>query len=294
MLALLKQDMEKALFAITIALSSALFGYSQVQPDVRLPAPFSRYSSNDVIAAVFPDFDGSTGRVAHLLNEQNDPSPIRLNQARLWRSGGGNYLVVMIDIARGDRRPKTWDLCGNCAAASPMAVLRAVGGRLKLVAKQDDDFYQSSDGEDHSTGYEAFWYTGHDNDISFDLAPYRLNSEELLIGVRYQHMWIPATSFSTTLILYRIEGGRIRKVFENLVVDRSWTNGPAQRFKMEKTTSILSLIRTRGLYNQLVAVKKTRKCIADLDNYDCTGGTLIKTIRETWEFDGERFVETEK
>jgi hypothetical protein len=294
MSALLKKYTGKALFAVAIVLSSALFGYSQQSPDVRLPAPFSGFSKNDVFAAVFPDFDRSTGRIPHILNAQHQASLVRLDQARLWRSGRQSYLVAMMNIGEYGEYFERSGLCGNCAAASPIVVLRTVNGHLKLVAKQNDDFYLSRNGEDHSTAYDAFSYAGHDNEISFDLAPYRLNSEELLIGVRYQHMWIPATSFSTTVILYRVEGSRIRKVFENLVVDRSWTNGPAQRFKMEKTNSILKLIRTKGLYNRLVTVKKTRKCIANLDTYDCTGGTPIKTISETWEFDGERFVETEK
>jgi len=299
MINLPRQNVRRALLAITIAYSFIVFGYSQ-QPktsggsldDVRLPGYFSRFSKNDVFAAVFADFDKSTGRVPHILDKQKQPSLVRLDQARLWLSGGQNYLVVMIDLGGYDEQFGIPVLCGNCLSASPIAVLRAVGDRLELVAKQDDDFYQSLNGEDRSTSYEAFWYTGHDYDVTFDLAPYRLNNKELLIGVRYQHMWVPATSFSTTLLLYRIEGNRISKVFEDLVVDRSWQNGPARHLKMEKTTSVLMSVPTKGPFNQLVAVRKTHKCIANRDTYDCVGGALLKTYRETWQFDGTRFVKT--
>jgi len=196
---------------------------------------------------VFADFDKATGRVPHILNEQKQPSLVRLNQARLWKSDGRDYLVVMIDIGGYDEQFGIPGLCGACASSSPIAVLRVVNDRLELVAKQEDDFYSSKDGEDHSTGFEAFWYTGHDYDVAFDLAPYTLNNNEMLIGVRYQHMWIPANSFSTPLLLYRIEGSRIRKVVEELVVDRDWNNGPSRRLRMEKTTSTIKECSTNSL-----------------------------------------------
>lgn len=282
---------------LTITLACFALSYAQQvksaggsPDDVRLPRIFSKFSKDDVFAAVFSDFDRLTGRVPYILNEQKQPSLVRLNQARLWKSGGQDYLVVMIDIGGYDERFGILGLCGNCTSVSPLAVLRVVDGRFELVAKQDGSLFQTGHAEDHTTGFRPFTYTGHDFDVSFDLAPYRLNDREMLIGVRYQHMWIPANSFSTTLLLYRIEGSRIRTVFEGLVVDRSWHNGPARRLKMEKTTSVLMSVPTKGLFNQLVAVRKTHKCFADWDTYDCVGGTLLKTYRDTWQFDGTRFV----
>lgn len=254
-----------------------------------LPQPFSQFSAGDIYATVFPGFDRTTGRVPYILNEQKQPSLVRLNQARFWKSGGENYLVVMVDIGGYDEQFGIPGSCGVCASTSPIAVLKVQDGKLKLVAKQDDEFYSSKNGEDNSTGFESFWYTGHDYDISFDLAPYRLNSKELLIGLRYQHMWIPAYSFSTTLLLYRIEGKRIRKVFEDLAIERGWYNGPAPQLKMEKTTSTYITRPTNEQFNKIIVNRKTRKCIADWDTYDCDGGKLIGTKQETWTFDGTRF-----
>lgn len=200
----------------------------------------------------------------------------------------------MIDIGGYDEQFGIPGLCGACASASPIAVLRTVNKKLELVAKQDDEFYSSKDGEDRSTGFEAFWYTGHDSEVQFDLAPYRLSDKEMLIGVRFEHMWIPAHSFSTTLQLFRIEGNRIRKVFDELVVDRNWTDDPKKpRLSIDKSISTLNMIPSSGGFNQIVAFRKTNRCLAKADEWDCNGGRLVKTYRETWKFDGTAFVKTE-
>ena len=290
----------RALCILTFTLASAALGCTQdlnrasgSSDKITLPRLFSKFSQNDVFEAIFADFDRTTGRVRHILNEQKQPSLVQLNQARLWKSGGKDYLVVMIDIGGYDEQFGIPGLCGACASASPIAVLRAANNKLELVAEQDDDLYASKDGEDHSTGFEAFWYTGHDSEVRFDLAPYRLNRKEMLIGVRFEHMWIPAHSFSTTLQLFRIEGTRIRKVFDEFVVDRDWTDDPKKpRLSIDKSISTLTMIRSSGKFNQIVATRKTKRCLAKADEWDCNGGRLVKTDRETWKFDGTRFVST--
>lgn len=279
------------LLAFSTVISCTELIYPQSTRDAEaLPQNFSRFSEKDILAAVFSDFDRSTGRVPHVRNEQKQPSLVRLNQARLWKSGGQDYLVVIVDIAGYDEQFEDSGLCGNCTTVSPLAVLRAVDHRLELVAKQDEKFFRSEGGPNRDYGLTPLTYNGHDFDVSLDLAPYRLNHQETLIGVRYQHMWIPANSFSTTLLLYRVEGNRIREVFSDLVVARDWVNGPAERLKMEKTNSVIISRPSKGPFNEFVAVRKTYQCIADWDTYDCTGGTLIRTKRETWQFDGTRFV----
>jgi hypothetical protein len=71
-------------------------------------------------------------------------------------------------------------LCGNCLGNSFLAVLKKNGAALSLVAKQltlpspgAPVEYESLDQD------EVISISGHDN-VSLDLAPYKLNSRETL------------------------------------------------------------------------------------------------------------------
>src|SRR5262249_46961753 len=94
---------------------------------------------------------------------------------------------------------------------------------LFVVAKQQPPKHSMpADTQNAKDDSDAFFYTGHDITVSLDLAPYRLNSKEMLIGFRIEHMWLPARTWDTYLTLYRIEGSNLRPVFDESVIERRY------------------------------------------------------------------------
>lgn len=152
---------------------------------------------------------------------------------------------------------------------TPLAVLRTDGTHLSLVARQDLPRHSSiDDSEEISEAFGSLSYGGHES-IAFDLAPYRLTDQEMLIGVRIENMWLAAPFWQTRLLLFRVEDKRLRKVFEAPVIDREYPNahkdGPQIVFK---TTSTLSTGANSGQYYEFLVRKKTIEC-RENDDGDC-------------------------
>lgn len=135
-------------------------------------------------------------------------------------------------------------------------------------------------------------YGGHES-LSLDLAPYRLNGHESLIGVRLVHQWLAAPMLTTRLLLYRIEGNRLREVFDDTIVDHDY---PA-KWRIDsgtigKTTSVVSMRPTTGAFYDLVIRKTSFRCKSNEDG-DCQSdqppANGSRTVTEVWRFNGERF-----
>jgi hypothetical protein len=278
---------EKTLRLVFILLmASNCYAQTVDRPDeshkpIQLPGAYSNFSEADILGKIFDGYDPNTKTVR---NRENHPTKVSILEDKLWRAAGGEYLVVLTVIA-----PES--LCGNCTLDAPLAVLKVDGTCLVLVAKQTLPAFDSSDGPALET-FGPLSYNGHES-IALDLAPYRLTDREMLIGVRTEHMWMPAPIYNTYLQLFRVRHGQLRKVFETLVIDREYPNthedGPQP---ILKTTSMVSTVRSGKQFFDLVVKRATVKCMQH-EQDDCDSkGALVKPIRthtEVWRFDGARF-----
>jgi hypothetical protein len=81
-----------------------------------LPTPFSRFSAHDVLKQIFESYDPATGRVSNILNSDLKPTLAQIDEAKLWKANGREYLVVLVELAADDYQFLEGGLCGNCAA----------------------------------------------------------------------------------------------------------------------------------------------------------------------------------
>jgi hypothetical protein len=272
-------------------------GPAALPKSTSLPPAFSSFSAGDVLGRIFEGYERATGRVANIPNGERKPTLVWIKEARPWRAAGREHLVVLAELAGDDYQPG--GLCGNCAAFVVLAVLRKEGDALALVAKQtppaSSALNDSSESDDPThEQFAPLTYTGH-GDLSLDLAPYKLNERETLLGVRAQEMWIPALTFTTTLQLYRIEGRRLREVFNEPVVDREYPDrNRTGRQAVVKTVSTLSPVPSPGgEFNDLLVSKSVFRCTDRDEDWDCNEKSeavrLTGSRKELWRFNGERF-----
>lgn len=261
-----------------------------------LPRQFADFKAEDVLGRVFESYDSKTGRVASMLNGEQRPTLVRISEARAWNALGRENLVVLVSIAGDDYNFA--DLCGNCAMYELLAVLRREGSELTLVARQDVPA-SSVAGEDNPEGdasdeaFAPFFVSGHDPSVKLDLAPYCFNQRETLLGIRREHMWLPARDYTTDLTLYRVEGARLRQVFAAPVVEREYPQELGKNMPVLKTTSTLSPYAGGSNFNDLVIEKTTVRCTDTNDDADCTQtrepARVVKKTAELWSFDGKSF-----
>jgi hypothetical protein len=261
-----------------------------------LPIPFSKFSPDDVLAQVFPSYDRKISRQSEFYNQENQPALVVILEARPWTLPGKKYLAVFIEVGADDGSIQT--LCGACITYGFTAVLRENHGKIALVARQETGTYvQAKNTEAHRVDGppDALWFTGHDH-VSLDLAPYKLTREERLLGVRMEHMWLPAGMWDTDLLLFRIVGRTLKPVFRRPVIERHYQNlaaGP-----LEKTTAVLSSVPA-GRFYDLRIDRTTLHCPGSDDDdadFDCTlrhrGAKRIGRRQERWSFNGEVFAIT--
>jgi hypothetical protein len=264
---------------------------------VKLPRSFEQFSPGDVLKRILTGYDPATGRSAGILNTDRKPAFVQLEEAGLWKVEGREHLVVLVGI-NSDDDPSA-GLCGNCIGDSFLAVLKKNGAALSLVAKQLTLPSPGAPVEYESLVQdEVISISGHDS-VSLDLAPYKLNGRETLIGFRQEHIWLPTSDWSTRLTLYRIEGERLGEVFSEVVVERVYPAASDHgRRIIDKTVSTISLAppaRTAGGgYNEMVVRKTTVECFDENNDEDCDPKhediRPVKTRTEVWRFDGRRYV----
>lgn len=293
------------LVSFPLALSSLVVALAQEDEEaaprpksVALPPAFSRFSANDVLQQIFEGYDPGTGRVKNLLNQEQKPAMVRIDEAKSWKTEGAERLVVIVELAGDDYQLE--DLCGNCATYAMLAVLKTEGGALKLVARQraPQSAAFSEEGDNVDESYGPLSYTGHSS-MALDLAPYKLNSREKLIGVRTEFLWIPAFSYSTGLQLFRIEGKELRQVFNELVVDREYPDLKHEDGQtVLKTVSTLRTEPSSREFNDLKISKETFRCSDRDGDWDCNSRDSavhrVGKAQEIWRFDGGKFVQDPK
>jgi hypothetical protein len=271
--------------ALALLLSSATPALAQpaaqaeVPRSAPLPPAFSGFSAGDVLARVFDGYDRNTGRVASILNEEKNPAHVSIKEAMAWRVAGQ---------AQADGT-----VCGNCAAYRLLAVLTVQDTALTLVARGRPPKTSSGDDPVDDNDDDAIFVTGHSR-LSLDLAPYRLSGTEMLIGLRSEHMWIPARTFTETLELYRIEGQRLRSVFTGVVADRKYPDdldgGPVP---IVKTASTVASVPSKQPFNDLRITTTVVRCIDRNEDWDCKARDeplrRTRTTSALWRFDGKEF-----
>ena len=286
---------------LTASLLSLVLGTSVVcSQEAKLPIDFRSFTNGDVLQAIFTDYDGKTGRVASILNDENKPALVRIDQAKPWRVGRQANLVVLVELAGIDEQfDEEYGLCGGCVAYAMLAVVKREGNRLALIAKQrapasaviSDEEPTEDSKEVPFNPFDAVMFSGHD-ELSLDLAPFRLNSKETLIGLRSDHSWMGDRS--TNLSLYRIKGAELKEVFSEFVVDWEYPNKNKSIGSLVlKTVSVISTPTATTGYRPLLIRKTKYRCIDRDDDGDCGphDGTILtlKSTRERWNFDGEKY-----
>ena len=252
-----------------------------------LPTPFSRFSAHDVLKQIFDSYDPATGRVSKILNSDRKPTLARINEARLWKANGREYLAVLVELAADDYQFAEGGLCGNCAAYVILATLKKEIDKISLVAKQTPP--RSSVVSEEVAPHNRFapnQISGHSS-LSLDLASYELNGEETLIGVRDELSDMGGVSVS--LNLYRIEGQRMREVFRNHLVAIRYSSDQV----IKKTSSTLtSMPRRLGFYDYEIN-RTIITCIDENEDSDCDPKQdRVKQVnkhKELWRFSSNRF-----
>lgn len=281
--------LNQALVVLTGAICCAQINAqtSDTHKSIQLPGQYSSFTDDEVLGKIFDDYDRAAKSVSSIPNNENKRTMVSVLEAKPWRTASNVYLVVLTNL--GDPQM----LCGNCAMYSPLAVLKMDGSSLSLVARQDLPRRSSmEDSEEISEAFGPLSYGGHES-VTFDLAPYRLTDQEMLIGVRIENMWLATPFWQTRLFLFRVEDRRLRKVLEAPVIDRDYPNahkgGPQI---VLKTTSTLSTVANGGQYYELLVKKNTIKC-RENDDGDCGPNSAsvkpVRTAKEVWRFDGEKF-----
>lgn len=275
-----------AVFVGTICCAQIKAQTTDSRKSTKLPGQYSRFTENDVLAKIFDGYDPTTKSVSSIPDGENKATKVTILEAKPWRTAGNLYLVVLTSL--GDPQ-----MCGNCAMYTPLAVLNTDGTSLSLVARQDLPRHSSIDDSVEVSGvFGSLSYGGHES-IAFDLAPYRLTDQEMLIGVRIENMWLAASFWQTRLLLFRVEGRRLRTVFEAPVIDRDYPNARKNGPQIVlRTTSKLSTVANGGQYYELLVKKETIKC-RENDDGDCDSNSAsvkpVKAATEVWRFDGEKF-----
>jgi hypothetical protein len=297
----LKATAANALVLLFVVCAFAQDGAAPRPKHATLPRSFADLSADDVLGRVFDAYDARTGRVATMLNGEKRAALVRIREARAWYALGRENLVVLVDLAGTDYDLE--DLCGNCAMYALLAVLKRDGRALTLVARQDVPASavageESTSGGASDEAFAPFFISGHDPTVKLDLAPYCFNERETLVGIRREHMWLPAQDYATDLTLYRVEGARLRQVFAEPVVEREYPRGASKGMPVIKTTSLISPRAGGGEFYDLVIEKTTARCIDNDDDADCTRprepARVVKKSLEVWSFDGKSFQRTNK
>jgi hypothetical protein len=149
----------------------------------KLPSPFDRWNACDAARKLYPIYNCTSEMI------DSERGGV-VSTFSIWKNSGKKRLVMLFE---------TYYLEGMESAGAPkvvdIALFDLVNNDLKLTTSLKD-----------ALGYR--WYGGS----QLDLAPYRLNRNEIAIGVR-DEPGISGDWGSETLHIYRVEGSSLREIF---------------------------------------------------------------------------------
>jgi hypothetical protein len=245
-----------------------------------LPASFA-VSAGDVLTRLFPDYIAASGRVPSIRDEEEQAAKVWIGEAKPWK---GDHLVLVVRIA-ADAGEAANGLCGNCLGRALLAVVKRQGDSVSLVAMgQPPKSLGSSEPDD------VIGFGGHSS-IALDLAPYALNKEETLIGLRQDTMWREIRSDSLTL--YRIQGGRLESVFQTLVADFDYPSYTDLPRVVIKTAAVIAPVPSAQKFYDYRVTRTVNRCTDRNEDDDCHAKDepvrRVRTTTELWRFDGTQY-----
>ena len=237
----------------------------QAPASAELPPAFAKFSAAQVLKLIFSDYNAATGRTAKILNEEQKPTKVRLDEAKLWKAQNLERLVILVGIERAEgtfqEEIDNGSLCGACGYDLGLALLQKSGETLNLVAFEKlDDAATSGHGE-----------------TRLDLAPYKLMANETLIGVRSNYMHMGAQS--DMLRLFRVENNSLRQIFARDLGEGLDSEGFTAVNKL-----VLAVLPNVGGFNDFQV--KGKIAITDDENDSLLSELPVK---ELWKFDGTVF-----
>jgi hypothetical protein len=245
-----------------------------------LPASFA-VTAGDVLTRLFPDYIAASGRVPSIRDEDGQPAKVWIGEAKQWK---GDHLVLVLRIA-ADASEAESGLCGACLGHALLAVVKGQGRSLALVAMgQAPKSLGSSDPDD------VIGFGGHSS-LALDLAPYSLNKEETLIGLRQDTIWREIRSDS--LQLYRMTGGHLDAVFQTNVADFDYPSYDQLPRIVVKTTAVIAPVPSSQTFYDLRVTRTVNRCTDRNDDDDCNVKDepvrRVRTTVELWRFDGTQY-----
>ena len=245
--------------------------------DVQLPEPFNTVEPAELVRALYPGYDSESrllGKAA--VDKDGNPLAGQVYDAALWKGSTDPRLLVLVETytpeADGSR-----PAYGAASYGLDLAAFAQDDGKLHCIAK-----LQAAD-----------THSGH-SDLTFDQAPYRVDSTTRAFGLRetYLHMGHRVER----LKLFVQDGATFQPIFERPMLDSlldAYTDpleGDLDAAKMKEiyegsetlsyaNEAVLAVVPGQNGENSFRITEKRRERRAD--------GTLTKeTVTELWAWDG--------
>jgi hypothetical protein len=238
---------------------------------VKIPNSFKPFKANDVLKAIFADYDTHTGRTSQILNNEKNPSKVKLTTLKTQKSQGRTLLLSLVGIEPEESffEKLSQDLsCETCGYHLGLAVLEKKAGKLKLLA------YTPLPGIDNIPTH------GQSN---FDGVTFKLNKNETLIALRSVFSAVGAGN--NIVRLFRLNSNSLSKVFER---DTGETYLAEDGWHSHKLS--LATLANKNSDNEIVVTGKSLVADYPLNDPNPTGHiSNQQTIKEIWRFDGNEY-----
>ncbi len=220
------------------------FSVSQTTP---LPPPLERFTGQDALAAIFPSYRIGSSAIREIPSDDPGVTHVGFAEAKPWHANGGKFVVVRFEI--GTSKDYGARLCFPCLEENGLAVLDERAGRLHVVA--------AVYGNNRTAPIDVAGIDG----IALDLAPYRFDARQTLIGVRQQHSSGPGDELEEWLYLFRVERSKLGLV-GNLPLSAARVRPNDKSLDREQAVVIVAPRSSAGPNDLLVRSRITRCAFA--------------------------------
>ena len=167
------------------------FPMGAAAPTATPPSPFERFTTCDVVEAIFPDFDRTTQRSTAV-------GPVRVEALRRWDAGGRSLLAAIYYTGEQAEMPF---LCGSCRVTPHLGVVERNGNSLVLVGKPAQPWHPAEEDE-----------AVFDGQAQFDTSEFAIAGETVIpVLVSWSNGMMGAYQ---NLTLYRLVSNGLVPVFE--------------------------------------------------------------------------------
>jgi len=217
----------------------------------QLPSPFNRWNICDLALRLYPNYTCNSGR----LDETNVGS---VETVSIWNEQGKKHLLALfVKFEAGDKSESS-------GKSVDIALFDIKDNDIKMVAFSKDVISYREYGSSY-----------------FDLAPYKLNSNETAVGVRANPGISGGGSEEEILYLFRINGNKFQQIFTRIMFDTEYYGGYENLSNKLHTKSILQIVpQSSGMNDFKIITRYYRINDADQDEND-----IVKTASELWRWD---------